>query len=71
MPTKCQLSPHKHHELLYVAMEQYTYIKGYSPKLNEKGVLSIQAIVGALLFYGRVVDTKLLVALNAIGSQQV
>ena len=70
LSTKRQLSPHTHREIKYVAKEQYTHIKTPSPKLDAKCVLRIQAIVGALLFYGRAVDNKLLVALNTIGSQQ-
>ena len=38
--------------------------------LNEKGIKRVQYIVGALLYVGRVVNTKLLVALSVIGSQQ-
>ena len=70
MPTKRQLAPHKHHQIKYGAKGQYTHNEGPNPKLDEKGVLSIQAIVAALLFYGRAVDNKLVVAINAIGSQQ-
>ena len=38
--------------------------------LNEKGIKRIQGIVGALLYVGRSVNNKLLVALSAIGDQQ-
>ena len=41
-----------------------------SPSLNEKGIKGIQGIVGALLYVGRAVNNKLLVALSAIGAQQ-
>ena len=41
-----------------------------SPLLNEKGINIIQGIVGALLYVGRAVNNKLLVALSAIGAQQ-
>ena len=41
-----------------------------SPPLVEVGINHIQAIVGAVLFYGRAVDNKLLVTLNSIGTQQ-
>ena len=36
----------------------------------KKGIKRIQGIVGALLYVGRAVNNKLLVALSAIGSQQ-
>ena len=41
-----------------------------SPTLNKKGIKRIQDIVGALLYVGRSVNNKLLVALSSIGSQQ-
>ena len=41
-----------------------------SPLLNEKGIKRTQGIVGALLYVGRAVNNKLLVALSAIGAQQ-
>ena len=40
------------------------------PPLNEKGINRIQGIVGALLYVGRAVNNKLLVALIEIGAQQ-
>ena len=42
-----------------------------SPLLNEKGIKRIQGIMGALLYMGRAVNKKLLVALSSIGAQQV
>ena len=62
--------PHKHRKLIYGIKQQYAHVEGSSPSLNEKGVQEVQSIVGVLLFYGRAVDNKLLVAINAIGSQQ-
>ena len=41
-----------------------------SPSLNATGIKRVQAIVGVVLFYGREVDKKLLLSLNAIGTQQ-
>ena len=41
-----------------------------SPKLNDTGIKIIQAIVGALLYHGRAVDNKILVALIELGSTQ-
>ena len=69
LPAKRQLSPHNHREIKYGAYEQYTHIVTPSPNLDAKGVLCIQSIVGALLFYRRAVNNKLLVALNIIGLQ--
>ena len=41
-----------------------------SPLLNEKVIKRIQGMVGALLYVGRSINNKLLVALSAIGDQQ-
>ena len=41
-----------------------------SPLLNEKIIKRVQGIVQALLYVGRAVNNKLLVALIAIGAQQ-
>ena len=41
------------------------------PPLNDKCIKIFQGIVGALLYVGRAVNNKLLVALSAIGAQQV
>ena len=41
-----------------------------SPALDNEGTKRIQGIVGALLYYTRAVDNKLLVSLSAIGAQQ-
>ena len=41
-----------------------------SPLLNDKGIKRVQGIVVDLLYVGREVNNKLLVALSAIGAQQ-
>ena len=41
-----------------------------APPLDASGVKRIQAIIGALLYYGRAVDNKLLVALSDLASTQ-
>ena len=65
-----QLLPHKHREITYGANPQLAHIKDTSPPLDEVGIKRIQAIVDAVLFYGRAVDNKLLVTLNSIVTQQ-
>ena len=70
MPRKPQLTPHKFHEVKYGSKTQIPP-KGESSKpLNDAGICRVQTIVGALLWIGRAVKNKLLVALIAIGSQQ-
>ena len=41
-----------------------------SPALDEKGVLRVQRIVVALLYYDRAINNNLLVVLSAIGVHQ-
>ena len=41
-----------------------------SPKINNEGIKLVHYIVGALLYYYRAVQNRLLVVLSAIGSQQ-
>ena len=69
-PKKPQLSPHKHRPIDYGATQQLVQPTDTSKPLNEKGIKRIQGIMGVLLYVGRAVNNKLLVALSAIGSQQ-
>ena len=70
MPRKPQLYLHKCRKVKYsrktqIAPEEDTY-----KPLNNAGIRWVQKIVGALLWIGRAVNNKLLVALSAIGYQQ-
>ena len=67
IPTKLQLSPYRHREILYGDKEQLTQEENTSPALDAAGIKRVQANVGALLYYARAVDNKLLVALSTIG----
>ena len=69
-PKKTQLSPHKHRPIDYRGTQQLVQPTDTSKPLNENGIKRIQGIVGALLYVGRAVNNKLLVALSAIVSQQ-
>ena len=51
MPTKRQLSPHKHREIVYGQVTQIARNKPYSPLLSNKGIKRIQGIIGTLLYY--------------------
>ena len=65
-----QLSPYQHREIVYGAKQQLAPDNITTPRLNEAGIKRVQRIFGALLYYARAVDNKLLVALSAISSQQ-
>ena len=49
MPTKPQLSLHRHREIVYGAKEQLTPAEDKIPALDDAGIKHVQAIVGALL----------------------
>ena len=65
-PKKPQYSPHKHRPIDYGATQQLVQPTNIRPLLDEKGTNRIQGIVGALLYVGRKVNNKLLVALSSI-----
>ena len=69
-PKKPQLSTHKHREVIYGAKEQLTPEDNTTRPLDSQGKKRVQVIFGALLYYARAVDNKLIVGLSAIGSQQ-
>ena len=70
MPRKPQPSPHKFREVKYISKTQLAPKEDTSKPLNYSGIRRVQTIVGVLLWIGRAVNNKLLVALSAIGSQQ-
>ena len=59
-PRKLQYFPYKHAPIIYGAKVQYTAEDNYSPPLDADGILSVQSIVGALLFYGQAINNKVL-----------
>jgi hypothetical protein len=70
MPTKHQLSSHKHPKIIFGQTTQLTHVDPYSPPLSIEGVKRIQGIIGTLLYYARAVDKKLLATLSTLSSQQ-
>ena len=55
---------------IFGAKIQYAAEADDGAPLDKAGILRVQSIVGALLFYGRAVDNKLIVALSELGQQQ-
>ena len=64
-----QLTPHKHHGIKYGAKQELSPADYTSPTIDSAGIKNIQAIIGALLYYARAVNNKLLVYLSAIDDQ--
>ena len=62
-------SPHKHQIPSYGAKQQCAPNPDLSRVLSSTEQTRIQIIVGALLYYARAVDNKLLVALGSIATQ--
>ena len=56
--TKPKISPHKHCEIQYKSKAQEAQKEVTSPILEATVIKYIQAIVGAVLFYGRSVEKK-------------
>ena len=65
-PKKPQHSPHCHTPIIYGAKVQYTAETPTSSPLDSSEKLRIQLLVGAIQYYARAVDNKLLVDLSKI-----
>eukprot|EP00804_Cyclotella_cryptica_P009053 CCRYP_003151-RA/>CCRYP_003151-RA protein AED:0.23 eAED:0.28 QI:0/0/0/1/0/0/3/0/973 len=70
LPKKCQLSPFKATPIVYGAKTLFSLDPNNSPPRSAKGIKHVQGIVGALLYYARAVDNKLLHMLSDIGTEQ-
>jgi len=69
-PKKPQHQPHPHAERTYRATIQYAKTPDDSPILPATDKTFIQQVLGVLLYYGRAVDSTVLVALGSIASAQ-
>ncbi len=54
----------------YGAETQSPLLQDNTRKLNEKEIKQVQTIVGSILYYSRVVDMTVLLALSTIASEQ-
>ena len=69
-PRRLQNSPHPHIAPTYGAKAQYVEPEVISAPVDKEGQKYIQAVTGTFLYYSRAVDPTMLVALNAIATQQ-
>jgi hypothetical protein len=69
-PKRPQHAPSKFTAPVYGIKQQMATPPDTSPPLTKEKITKIQKIVGALLFYGRAVDSTLLHALSVISSSQ-
>ena len=69
-PKKPQYLPHKQCTINYGANHHMAQPKDNSPYLDDKGIKLVQDIIGALIYVGRAVNKKILVALSEIRTHQ-
>ena len=68
-PKKHQHSPHRHTPIIYRAKVQYATENPSRPPLDSALKLRIQQLIGAIRYYARSVDNKLLVTLSEFTQQ--
>jgi hypothetical protein len=69
-PSRPQHSPHAWLKPQYGAKTQLTPPIDHSPSLSPKEVELLQQIIGVFLYYGRAVDSTILVALGTLAAHQ-
>ena len=69
-PRQPQKFPRKWREIDYGSKIQLAPDEDDLEPLDEEGIRWVQMVVGALIYYGRAVDNKILTALSVIGSEQ-
>lgn len=69
-PTRPQHSPYKYNRPQYGVKTQLTPPEDLTNPLNPKEIKRLQEIIGTLLYYGRAVDSTMLVALGTLASAQ-
>jgi hypothetical protein len=69
-PLKPQMQPHPHTKPVYGAKVQYAKLTDDSEPATKDEEKFIRQVIGTLLYYGRAVDSTLLVALSALASAQ-
>ena len=70
LPKRLQHSPHQHVAPNYGAKIQYAPEADESRPLTKQEKKIVQQVIGTFLYYGRAVDSTMLVALSAIASEQ-
>ena len=68
-PNKPPQSLHRHTPIIYGVKVQYAAETPSRPPLDKAGKLRIQQLVGAICYYARAVDKKLLLSLSDISQQ--
>jgi hypothetical protein len=69
-PTKAQDAPHTYNKPVYGAHQQFTTAPDTTDPLSATGTTRLQEIIGVLLYYGRAIDSMMLVALGTLSAAQ-
>jgi len=69
-PTKPQMQPHPHTVPTYGATVQYAKASDTSPAATKAEQKYIRQVIGVLLYYGRAVDSTILVGLSSLAAAQ-
>ena len=69
-PHKLRNSPHASATIIYGAKQQYAKEEVEEEELDAEGKLFIQQVLGTFLYYGRAVDSTMLVALSSIATYE-
>ena len=69
-PIKDEYAPHEWNKPVYGKSFQQAVEEDQAEKLDEKGKLRVQKIVGSFLYYARAIDNTILPALNEIVANQ-
>ena len=69
-PTRKEHAPHSWERPNYRATQKFTKVEDTSKKLPPERILRLQQITGTLLFYDKLIDLTILVALGTIVAAQ-
>jgi hypothetical protein len=70
LPNKLQIQPHPHTLHTYSATIQYAKADDVSPLATNAEGKYICQVIGVLLYYGRLVDSTILVGLSSLAAAQ-
>ena len=69
-PRRLQNTPHASATVIYGAKQQFAKEEIEEDELDASGKLFVQQVLGTFLYYGRAVDSTMLVALGSIATDQ-
>jgi hypothetical protein len=70
LPTKPQMQPHPHTIPTYGVTVQYAKAIDASPAATKNEEKYIRQVIGVLLYYGRAVDSTILISISSLAAAQ-